>query len=167
MRLSKRGEYGIRALLLMAELENGAQPLISLKTLAAKENIPPKFLEQIMTQLRNAGFLHSYKGPGGGYKLSRPADQITIGSIIRTLDGALAPVKCVSKTAYEPCDCPDEATCGLRMVMLDVRSAVTAILDTTTLAAIARRIDATLKMEAFHEKQTPAPATFDPSVIPD
>ncbi len=139
MRLSKRGEYGVRALLRMAERENHTQPVVSLKTLAEEENIPPKFLEQIMLQLRNAGLVHSQKGPGGGYKLSRPAGQIPIGSVIRILDGRLAPVKCVSKTAYEPCDCPDEATCGLRMVMSDVREAMTAILDTTTLASIARR----------------------------
>ncbi len=139
MRLSKRGEYGIRTLLLMAEQASEHQPLVSLKTLAEKEHIPLKFLEQIMLQLRNAGLVHSQKGPGGGYKLAKPPEHIFIGNVIRILDGMLAPVTCVSKTAYAPCDCPDEATCGLRMVMADVRNAITAILDNTTLASIAQR----------------------------
>ncbi|GAP12117.1 transcriptional regulator, BadM/Rrf2 family [Bellilinea caldifistulae] len=139
MRLSKRGEYGIRALLHLAERAKEPQPLISLQALAEKENIPVKFLEQIMIPLRNAGLVHTQKGPGGGYKLAKPAEQIFIGSIIRILDGMLAPVTCVSKTAYAPCDCPDEKSCGLCMVMADVRDAITAILDNTTLASIVQR----------------------------
>ncbi len=152
----------------MAERENEPQPLISLKNLAEKENIPLKFLEQIMIQLRNAGLVHSHKGPGGGYKLSRPAEQIPIGSVIRILDGRLAPVKCVSKTAYEPCDCPNEAACGLRMVMSDVRSAMTSILDNTTLANLTQRRKLLLStQENCNEPKNAASSLVDPFNIPD
>ena len=80
-------------------------------------------------------------GVGGGYYLARPADRITLGQIVRVLDGPLAPIRCVSKMAYEPCACPDEATCGLRLVMQDVRNAISDILDHTSLADVARRVE--------------------------
>ncbi len=96
-----------------------------------------KFLEQILLTLKNAGLLHSKMGIGGGYYLARPADQISLGHIVRILDGPLAPVRCVSQMAYEPCGCPDEQTCGLRLVMQDVRNAIAGILDHTTLADVA------------------------------
>jgi Rrf2 family protein len=110
-----------------------------LKQIAAQEHIPIKFLEQIMLSLKNAGLLHSKSGIGGGYILAKPADTITLGRIIRILDGPLAPIKCVSQIAYEPCNCPDEGTCQLRAVMNDVRTAMSDILDSTTLADVALR----------------------------
>jgi len=143
MRLSKRGEYGIRAMIVLAtpsEAEN-APRMWQIKEISRQENIPYKFLEQILLTLKNNGFLQSKMGVGGGYYLARPAAQITLGQIVRTLDGPLAPVKCVSQMAYEPCDCPDEATCGLRMVMGDVRNAIAGILDHTTLQDVAARVD--------------------------
>jgi len=73
--------------------------------------------------------------------LARPANEISLGQIVRVLDGPLAPVKCVSQMAYEPCGCPDEATCGLRLVMGDVRNAISELLDGTSLADVARRVD--------------------------
>lgn len=139
MKLSKRGEYGLRA---MVDLAGQMTPggVVPLKAIAQREQIPAKFLEQILLALKNAGLLGSKMGIGGGYHLARPADQITLGQIVRVLDGPLAPIRCVSKMAYEPCACPDEATCGLRLVMLDVRNAISDILDHTTLADTARRV---------------------------
>jgi Rrf2 family protein len=138
MRLSKRGEYGIRSMLFLARNSVPGE-LVQLKTIAEKEHIPTKYLEQILLTLRHAGLLHSRMGLRGGYTLARPNDQISLGQIVRTLDGPLAPVNCVSQVAYEPCDCPDEATCGLRLAMLDVRNQISQVLDNTTLADIVSR----------------------------
>ncbi|MFN7471405.1 MAG: RrF2 family transcriptional regulator [Roseiflexaceae bacterium] len=135
MRISKRGEYGLRAMILLAsnQQKNG---VMQIKAIAAAERIPVKFLEQILLALKNAGILHSKMGIGGGYALAKPANEIMLGKIIRILDGPLAPISCVSQIAYEACNCPDEATCKLRAVMFDVRTAMTNILDKTSLADV-------------------------------
>lgn len=139
MRLSKRGEYGLKAMIQLAS--EGPQPhRLPIKEIAEHEQIPIKFLEQILLTLKNAGLLGSRAGVGGGYYLARPPDEITLGQIVRTLDGPLAPIRCVSKMAYEPCVCADPDTCGLRLVMLDVRNAIADILDHTTLADVSRRV---------------------------
>ncbi len=135
MRLSKRGEYGLRAMIQLANMP-ADQSMMQIKHIAALEHIPFKFLEQIMLALKNAGLLHSRKGIGGGYYLAKPADEITLGRIVRILDGPLAPIGCVSQMAYESCNCPDEATCKLRSVMGSVRNAISDILDQTTLADV-------------------------------
>lgn len=140
MKLSKRGEYGIKALLDLASGDPDHN-VVQIREIADREKIPIKFLEQILLTLKNAGLLHSRLGVSGGYYLARPADEITLGQIVRTLDGTLAPIRCVSKIAYERCVCPDEETCGLRLVMLDVRNAIADILDNTTLADVARRAE--------------------------
>ena len=141
MRLSKRGEYGLRAMIMLAEpAQKGNAPhMVQIKEIALREQISAKFLEQILLALKNNGLLHSKMGVGGGYYLSKPANEITLGQIFRILDGPVAPVKCVSQMAYEPCGCPDEETCGLRLVMGDVRNVVVDILDTTTLADVIKR----------------------------
>ncbi len=147
MKLSKRGEYGLRAMVALASEssttgeETDAPAVLQIKDIARREQIPVKFLEQILLTLKNAGLLGSRMGAGGGYYLARPASEITLGQIIRVLDGPLAPIRCVSQMAYEPCACPDEQTCGLRLVMLDVRNAIADILDHTTLADVARRVE--------------------------
>jgi Rrf2 family protein len=110
--------------------------LVRVAELAKAEDLPVKFLEQVMQQLREAGFVESERGKHGGYRLAKPAGQIHVGQIVRLIDGPLAPIGCVSQTAYEPCNCPDEAHCGLRMLMLDVRNAIAAILDRYTLADV-------------------------------
>ena len=145
MRLSKRGEYGLRAMINLADTAEWAKPspLVQIKDISERENIPVKFLEQILLALKNAGLLQSKMGFGGGYYLARPAAEINLGQIVRVLDGPLAPIRCVSQMAYEPCDCPDEQTCGLRMVMGDVRNAIAAILDNTSLADVVARMNAT------------------------
>ena len=118
---------------------DGHPAVVQIKEISQHEQIPAKFLEQILLALKNAGLLHSKMGVGGGYHLARPAAEISLGQIVRVLDGPLAPVKCVSQMAYEPCGCPDEATCGLRLVMGDVRNAISAVLDGTSLADAIRR----------------------------
>ena len=138
MRLSKRGEYGIRSMLYLAR-QARPQELVQLKQIAAQELIPAKYLEQILLALRHAGLLHSRLGLRGGYYLAKPAQQISLGQIVRTLDGPLAPVNCVSLSAYDPCDCPDEATCGLRLAMLEVRNQISQVLDNTSLADVVSR----------------------------
>ncbi len=138
MRLSKRSEYGIRALTQLANFPAGETA--NLREIAELENIPVKFLEQIFLTLKNTGILRSKTGRSGGYYLGKPAKNIYLGQIVRILDGPLAPINCVSETAYEPCGCPDEENCGLRLVMLDVRNAIAGILDTTTLADVLQRV---------------------------
>ena len=142
MRLSKRGEYGLRAMIWLAGSTNldTPSPMMQIKDISRHENIPTKFLEQILLALRNAGLLQSKMGFGGGYYLAKPPSEINLGQIVRILDGPLAPIRCVSQMAYEPCDCPDERSCGLRMVMGDVRNAIANILDNTTLADVASRV---------------------------
>jgi len=141
MRLSKRGEYGLRAMIALAEpAEKTDTPqMMQIKEIALREQISTKFLEQILLTLKNAGLLHSKMGVGGGYYLARSAKEITLGQIFRVLDGPVAPIKCVSQMSYEPCGCPDEETCGLRLVMGDVRNAVADILDNTSLADVTKR----------------------------
>ncbi len=145
MRLSKRGEYGLRAMISLANMldANQQNPIIPIKEISRTENIPIKFLEQILLTLKNAGLLQSKMGFGGGYYLAKPPTEINLGQIVRVLDGPLAPIRCVSQMAYEPCACPNEATCGLRMVMRDVRNAIANILDNTTLADVTERVNRT------------------------
>ncbi len=148
MKLSKRGEYGLRAMVDLAtalqEAPSGTGaggPVVQIKDIAERQHIPAKFLEQILLTLKNAGLLHSRMGVGGGYYLAKPAAEITLGHIVRILDGPLAPIRCVSQMAYETCGCPDEITCGLRLVMLDVRNAISDILDGTSLADVTQRVE--------------------------
>lgn len=133
--LSKKAKYGIQAVIALAKENKKNKMPVQIGTLAKKEKFPKKFLELILLELRKQGILHSKLGAGGGYTLGRPADKISIGQIIRTLDGPLAPISCVSQTAYRKCDdCKDEKTCEVRKVMQKVRDASARILDGTTLA---------------------------------
>jgi Rrf2 family protein len=151
MRLSKRGEYGLRAMMMLAAPDEQGQPTaMQIREISERENIPAKFLEQILLALKNAGLLHSRMGVGGGYHLARPAGEISLGQIVRVLDGPLAPVKCVSQMAYEPCGCPDEETCGLRLSMSDVRNAIADIMDHTSLADVVRRQEAVRTTALVH-----------------
>lgn len=135
--------------------QNG-QPVVQIKDIAEREKIPAKFLEQILLTLKNAGLLHSKMGVGGGYYLARPPDEITLGHVVRVLDGPLAPIRCVSQMAYEPCGCPDERTCGLRLVMLDVRNAIARLLDGTTLADVLERVEAARQLPLEPTERRPA-----------
>jgi len=136
--LTNKGKYGLKALIDLAGLEPGRTAFVS--DIAARNNIPKKFLDTILLELRNDGVLRSKKGPKGGYALSKPADEIMIGEVIRTLDGPLAPIRCASRTAFEPCDdCRDPAACQVRISMTQVRDAIAAVLDTMTLSEFAAR----------------------------
>ncbi len=137
MKLSKRGEYGLRALQdLAAHYGDGPIPN---KELAERNNIPYRFLEQILITLKHARIVRSQKGSRGGYVLARPPDQITLAEVVRLLDGPLAPIPCASETAFEPCGCPDMETCGLRRVMKRVRDVVAEMMEQTTLADLSAR----------------------------
>ena len=136
MNVSKRSEYALRALIDLGIAQEMGRPMLQITELAAKEKLPIKFLEQILTQLRVGGYVETKRGKHGGYLLAKPMSRIRIGSVIRLLDGPLAPIACVSRSAYARCTCPDEAHCGLRMLMLDVRNAIARILDRSTLGQI-------------------------------
>ena len=136
MKLSKRGEYALRALIDLGIASELGWPMLQISELAAKEKLPIKFLEQIFTQLKTAGYVESRRGKFGGYSLARPMKRIKFGAVIRLIDGPLAPIRCVSQTSYARCSCPDEVHCGLRMLMFDVRNAISTVLDRFTLADI-------------------------------
>jgi Rrf2 family protein len=138
--LTNKAKYALRALFALSEKYDEGPVLIS--DLAEQEGIPKKFLELILLELKNHGILQSKKGKGGGYFLGRTPDLIHLGQVIRIVDGPLAPLPCVSQTAYRRCDeCEDELTCGVRMVMKEVRDATSKILDGTTLADVLELMD--------------------------
>ena len=125
--LSMRAKYALKALTALA-LSDGVQ--MSAWAIASEANVPPKFLEAIMTELRMRGIVNSRRGAAGGFVLARDAKQIMAGDIIRMMDGPLAPIRCASVTAYQRCeDCPDEERCTLHDMMKDVRSALSSVLD--------------------------------------
>jgi Rrf2 family protein len=126
--LTKKGKYGLKAMVHLALAEFG-RPVPVLE-IAERQQIPKKFLDGILCELRNAGFVHSKMGKGGGYFLARPASEIMIGDIVRAIDGPLAPVPCASKTRYRRCDdCIDENACAVRRVMQKAQQALSNVLD--------------------------------------
>jgi Rrf2 family protein len=130
--LSKKAKYALKAMLALSEA--GEDDLLQATEIAERQNIPKKFLDLILQELRVRGFIQSHRGKQGGYSLARPATQITVGQIVRVIDGPLAPIACASVTAYQPCDdCADVKTCRVRMVMREVRDAASAVLDHITL----------------------------------
>ena len=132
--LTKKGKYGLKALVHLAQLPAGELAFVG--DIANANNIPKKFLDAILGELRNAGFVISRKGKEGGYRLAKPATDIKVGHVIRVLDGPLAPIACASRTRYERCDDCDEATCQVRHMMLEVRQAIADVLDNRSLAAM-------------------------------
>lgn len=146
--LTNKGKYGLKALLHLAGLEPGETAMSA--EIAEANNISKKFLDTILLDLKNAGFVRSKKGPGGGYALARPAGEIRIGFAIRVLDGPLAPIHCASRTAYQPCeDCTDVEACRVRRTMLKVRDAIADILDTTTLAEMRGSAEMATEIEYY------------------
>src|SRR6266404_3363708 len=136
--LSMKAKYGLRALASLAK-EYGKGPLL-ISDISSRERIPLKFLEMILLDLKKKGFLQSRKGKGGGYYLNRVPATISVGALIRALDGPLALLPCVSQMAYERCaECPDEETCGIHMIFKEVRDSTDAILERATLAEMATR----------------------------
>jgi Rrf2 family protein len=137
MKLSQRGEYALRALVVLGE--NYPQDVVRIQAISAKQNIPKRFLEQILNDLKSAGFVESRRGVAGGYRLAVPPDQIKLASVVRHVEGALAPVGCVSEKFYEKCSCPDESRCVIRSVMKEVRDSIVKILENTSVADLCQR----------------------------
>jgi Rrf2 family protein len=137
--LSRKARYALKALYALSA--DDARGPVLIADLADREKIPRKFLEAILLELKNAGVLKSKKGKGGGYSLARTPDRVTVGEIVRIIDGPLAPLPCASERAFVRCEeCTDETTCGTRQVMKQVRDAIAAILDSTTLADVQAQI---------------------------
>src|SRR5271166_2613999 len=131
--LTNKGKYGLKAMVHLAGLEPGA--LAQVADIAESNSISKKFLDHILSELRCAGLVRSKKGKGGGYALAHPAHEIRVGSIVRALDGPLAPIPCASVTAFRPCeDCSDLETCAVRLIMIEARNAIADVLDNRTLA---------------------------------
>ena len=142
--LSMKAKYGLRAMSALAR-EYGHGPVL-IADLSKREQIPRKFLELILLDLKKKGILRSKKGKGGGYLLSRAPATVSVGELVRALDGPLALLPCVSQTAYRRCDeCIDEMTCGIRSVMKEVRDRTAEILDGTTLEDLILRSNRTLE----------------------
>jgi Rrf2 family protein len=130
--LTNKGKYGLKALTHLAGLETGRTAQSA--EIASCNNIPKKFLDAILGELRVAGFVSTKKGKGGGYRLARPPAEISIGAAVRVLDGPLAPIACASRRSYKPCaDCRDIRTCTVRLLMLEVRDMSARVLDNTSL----------------------------------
>jgi Rrf2 family protein len=133
----------------LAGLEPGQ--LAQVADIAQTNSISKKFLDHILTALRNAGLVYSKKGKGGGYALARPAHEIRVGAIVRALDGPLAPIPCASVTAFRPCDdCDDLKACSVRLIMVEARNAIASVLDHTTLAEMRARSSADNRMLMYH-----------------
>jgi Rrf2 family protein len=131
--LTAKGKYGLKALAHLATLQPGQTT--QAMDIAEAHNIPKKFLDAILGDLRNAGIVFSKKGPGGGYMLARAPSDIKLGYVIRTIDGPLAPIACASRTAYQACrDCKNVKTCTVRLMMTRVRDAMSEVLDRVTIA---------------------------------
>ena len=131
--LSKKAKYALKALLYLTK--NADKGLVLISEIATAERIPRKFLEAILVDLKTQGVLQSTRGKNGGYSLAKNPAQVSVGNIVRMIDGPLAPIPCVSHLYYRKCDeCLDEETCEIRLVMKKVRDATAAILDTTYLA---------------------------------
>ena len=140
MKLSKRGDYATRAILELSTL--AGSKAVSVAELAVRTAIPAKYLEQLMNRLRSAGIVRSERGVHGGYMMIREPESLTVGEVIRLMDGPLAPSLCASRSAHVPCPayrCPSEEACVLRALWLEVRDAIAGVVDTTTFAQLARR----------------------------
>jgi Rrf2 family protein len=133
--LSKKAKYALKALFALAQDNVNGQKSMLIAEIAKQERIPKKFLEAILLDLKNDGILYSKRGKTGGYALRKTPDQISVGQVIRVIDGPLALIPCASHSAYVPCEeCIDVETCAIRLTMRKVRDATAAILDSTTLA---------------------------------
>ncbi len=129
--LSMKAKYAIKALIVLAQKNS---LMLQTRIIADESGTPQKFLEAILVDLKNHGIVASKRGALGGYFLSRSAENITLGEVIRIMDGPLAMIRCASITAYQKCDdCTDEESCAIRNVMKDVRGAISSILDKKTI----------------------------------
>jgi Rrf2 family protein len=153
LKLSTRGDYAVRALLELATEVD--QEWVALAELAERTGISPKYLEQILMRLRTARVVKAKRGARGGYAFARPAGEVTIGEVVRAMDGPLAPSLCASRTAHAPCPvyrCPSEEDCVLRGLWVDVRDAISQVVDVTTFGDLAerKRQQDSVKREMYH-----------------
>jgi Rrf2 family protein len=139
VKLSVRGEYALRALLVLGRDYIEDDSVVSIQAISKQQNIPKRFLEQILNDLKSAGIVESKRGVAGGYRLRKAPQRISLADIIRHIEGPLAPVSCVSEKFYEKCSCPDESRCAIRNVMKEVRQAIVTLMENTTLADLAER----------------------------
>lgn len=146
MKLSSRTDYALRALFTLVECAD--QELVSTRKLAERNDIPKKFLEQILMDLKTKGWIESVTGKHGGYRLAKPANAITMGEIIRYFEGSLAPIGCVSSTQYKYCS--QESQCRFRRIFLDARNYVTGLMDRSTLESVFKAEPVT-REEVFKE----------------
>jgi len=137
MKLSVRGEYALRALMVLGL--NHGHGVVRIQSISKQQNVPKRFLEQILNDLKSAGIVESKRGVAGGYRLSQSPDKIALAVAVRHIEGALAPVSCVSERFYEKCSCPDEARCAIRSVMKEVREAIVSIMERLTVADLCER----------------------------
>jgi Rrf2 family protein len=137
MKLSLRGAYALRALLVLG-LSYG-EDVVRIKAISEQQNIPKKFLDQILNDLKSIGVVASRRGAAGGYRLAQPPNEIYLATVVRHIEGALAPVSCASDRFYERCTCPDESRCPIREVMREVRQAVVEIMEQTTVADLCEK----------------------------
>ena len=134
MKLSRKADYALRALLTLVDRYQDGEP-VSVRVLAERNDIPKRFLEQIMLDLKGRGWVESIPGRDGGFRLARRPEEITLGAVARHFDGILAPIGCVSVTNYEPCS--QEPTCRFRRVLLNVRNFVAEAMENADLASVA------------------------------
>ncbi|WP_363348689.1 Rrf2 family transcriptional regulator [Methylocystis echinoides] len=158
--LTKKAKYGLKAMVYLAGVEPGQTALVA--DIASENQIPKKFLDAILSELRNAGFVHSKKGKGGGYMLARAPGEIAVGNLVRALDGPLAPIQCASRRLYRRCDdCVDETHCAVRLVMLEARDAIARVLDNTTLDQMRALGEAGLTLLERKRKKAAGSAAMD------
>ena len=138
MKLSLRGEYALRALVVLGM--NEGKEVLRIQAISQQQNIPKRFLEQILNDLKSAGIVESRRGVAGGYRLSKPPEKISLATVIRHIEGPLAPVGCVSEKFYSRCTCPDEDKCGIRSVMKEVRDAIVNILESVSVGELCERV---------------------------
>lgn len=136
--LTMKTRYALKALSVIAQ-KAGPEPTL-MSQIADRESIPKKFLEAILRELKQQGLLTAQRGRGGGYMLKQAAENISLADVIRALDGPIAPVPCLSRTAYRRCEeCKSEYACGVRLVFKDLHNATANVLEQTTLADLVRR----------------------------
>ena len=136
MTLTKKGEYALRAMIQLGIAKAIGKEIVPVSELAHSNRLPLKFVERILLELREAGYIKTQRGKHGGYTVAKPLEKIKMGELVRLIDGRLAPIACASETEYARCTCPDEEHCGLRMLMIDVRNAIANILDKYTLGDV-------------------------------
>jgi Rrf2 family protein len=160
MTLTKKGEYALRAMIQLGLAKALGKGLVPVSELAQSNRLPLKFVERILLELREAGYVDTQRGKLGGYLLAKPMEQIRMGELVRLIDGRLAPIACASETEYSRCSCPDEEHCGLRMLMIDVRNAISNILDRHSLSEV---VDVTLKK--MRRDNVTIPFTQEPAPV--